>query len=150
MVIVNDDDLELEEVSERIKCLKVIKSPTLFQRNVENEQIIFGETGKFHLGNYFEPYNIELMELIKVTVEQPPYEIYSYQYYTYAKPKINKLLSVRKCAEYVELPEMVTRFYMKIKNYNYHQVTQYLYGSELYTVHHLQLFTRVCISICGS
>lgn len=94
MAIVNDDDFELKEVSERIKCLKVTKSPTLFQRNAENEQIIFGETGKFHLGNYFESYNIELMELIKVTVEQPPYEIYSYQYYTYAKPKMNKLLSV--------------------------------------------------------
>ena len=42
--------------------------------------------------------------------------------------KMNKLLSVRKFVEYVVLPKMMARFYMKIKNYNYHQATQYLYG----------------------
>ena len=135
--IVNDDDFELKEVSEKIKCLKVTSA--------ESERRIFGETVKFHLGNYFEPYNIELTELMKVKAETSPDKIYSYQHYTYAKSKMNKLLSVRKFVEYVALPEMMTRFYMKIKNYKYHQATQYLYGSELYTVHHLELLTRVCI-----
>ena len=55
--------------------------------NAGSEQRIFGETTKFHLGNYFEPYNIELMELMKVTLETSPDEIYNYQHYTFAKPK---------------------------------------------------------------
>ena len=42
MTIVNDHDFELKEVSKRIKCLKVKKSPTLFQRNAESKQRIFG------------------------------------------------------------------------------------------------------------
>ena len=135
MVIVNDDNFELKKVSERIKCVKVTKSPTLFQWNTENEQIILGETVKFYLGNYFKPYNTVLMKLIKVRVEKSPDEIYSYRYCTYAKPKMNNLRSVRKFAEYVELPEILTRFYMKIKNCNCRPARQY--GSELYTVHHL-------------
>ena len=71
------------------------------------------------------------MELMKVAVETSPEEIYSYQHYTYAKSKMNNLLSVRKFVEYVALTEMMAKFYMKIKNCNYHQVTQYRYGSEL-------------------
>ena len=53
---------------------------------------------------------------MKVAVETSPEEIYSYQDYTYAKPKMNNLLSIRKFVEYVVLPEMMTKFYMKIKN----------------------------------
>lgn len=42
MAIVNDDDFEIKEVSERIKCLKVTESPTLFHKCWKRTKDIWG------------------------------------------------------------------------------------------------------------
>ena len=47
MAILNDDDFELKEVSERIKCLKVTESPTLFQQMLEANKGYLGKLRSF-------------------------------------------------------------------------------------------------------